>query len=68
MNEILVNPVEYGINADKIYYYRSDIREKFDLSIEELESIGIKDDTILVSNKIIKPLLKAQKILEKHRY
>ena len=63
--ETFVNPIEYGIKADKIYYYRQDIREKLNISIDELENIGIRDGLILVSLRIIEPLLKAQAIIRK---
>jgi hypothetical protein len=36
--------------------------------LEELEAIGIKDGIMMVSERIIKPLLKAQQILHKYGY
>jgi hypothetical protein len=68
MRENLVNPHNYGIQADQIYYYREDIREKYDITLEELEAIGIKDGIMMVSERIIKPLLKAQQILYKYGF
>ena len=62
----LVNPKDYGIKADKIYYFREDIRKKFDIGIKELELIGIRDGDILICSKIIKPLLKAREELMQH--
>jgi D-alanyl-D-alanine dipeptidase len=63
---MLVNPLDFDIAANKIYYYRQDIREKFDISIQELEDIGIKDGVILIDSALIKPLLNIQAQLAKH--
>ncbi len=63
--ETFVNPIDYEIKADKIYYYREDIRTKLNISIEELENIDIRDGLILVSLRVIEPILKAQEIIRK---
>lgn len=68
MNEDLVNPINYGIPAEKIYYFREEVREKFNISIEELESIGIHDGIIQIHKNLIKPLQKAQEILKMNSY
>jgi hypothetical protein len=61
MNDEFVNPIDFGIMADKIYYFRSDIREKLNISIKELEDIGIKNGEILIKKMLIEPLLKVKK-------
>ena len=68
MTENFVNPINFGIKADKIYYYREDISAKLDISIAELEAIGIIDGVIMINHKLIEPLIKVQSQLSSQGY
>jgi len=57
----LVKTDDYGVKGINYYWVR---REMYDLSIEELNSVGVFDEYAYVDESIIDPLLSAQKSLE----
>ncbi len=61
----LVNLSDYGIKSINYYWDR---REKFDLTEEELRSIGVTGNSAQVDEKLIPKLKEANKIFKKSGY
>ena len=65
MEPRLVCPDDFGILSEHYYFVN---RERFDLSLSELASVGITDDKCRIGQHLVEPLRRAQALFNLRHY
>jgi hypothetical protein len=60
------NPKDHEIKAGIIWYYRDDVRQKFNINEADFNNAGVFAPYILIHEDLIKPLRCVNLELQKH--